>query len=646
MRTCLFYLFLLVTSPLVGQECPTGQSITLSTQEAVDSFPIKYPDCRDIAGDLIIEGNERDSITDLRGLSGLRSVSGQLSIRSTYLTDLSDLRNLEAVNGKLSIWNNFILTSLAGIQDLKTGTRFVTISNNPELENLDGFPTQLKGVHVDIVNNERLENLQGMSGLDTLSGLTLQQNPNVCSLGFSPPITVTSGILFTNLPRLKSLHSLKTARHLDAIGLIALDSLQSLQGLEHADSVYQVVIDNCHSLTTLNGLQGLRSVSYLYVGGFRMDINQEPLNKEGNRTLKSLDGLENLHRAGFCLVSYNNSLTSIDALRNLESDYLNISNNNGLRVIRELPAGGDDMLLHIYQNAALDSILSSEAPKQLHTLYLYQNPALSSISGFNNLKYIEHDAYISNNNQLDLKDGFKQLETIGRDLEIIGNNQLTNLEAFRNLQVIRGQLLLSKNPQLNLNSGFKQLETIGGNLVISDNNQLANLEAFRNLQVIRGQLQVSRNIHLSSIEGLRMVDPGQLNDLNISHNPVMDTCTIPLVCEMIDQQNPIYQFIYRNGPRCSFRKEIKEDCNQVTTSLSDPIESPIHILPNPATELLQLSIQQPGRLRIFSASGQLQVDQAYQADQPVSIARLPAGMYVARLSTTQGRSYAGRFVKQ
>jgi hypothetical protein len=84
----------------------------------------------------------------------------------------------------------------------------------------------------------------------------------------------------------------------------------------------------------------------------------------------------------------------------------------------------------------------------------------------------------------------------------------------------------------------------------------------------------------------------------------------------------------------------------VTTAVTDPIESPIHILPNPATELLQLSIQQPGRLRIFSTSGQLQLDQVYQPNQPVSIERLPAGMYVARLTTTQGGSYAGRFVKQ
>jgi hypothetical protein len=129
------------------------------------------------------------------------------------------------------------------------------------------------------------------------------------------------------------------------------------------------------------------------------------------------------------------------------------------------------------------------------------------------------------------------------------------------------------------------------------------------------------------------------------NNSALSICAVLSVCQYLERSAKPRN-IFGNAPDCRSPEEIQDKCSRVTTSVTDPIKSPIHILPNPATELLQLSIQQPGRLRIFSTSGQLQLEQVYQPHQLVSIAGLPAGMYVARLTTTQGSSYAGRFVKQ
>jgi hypothetical protein len=53
-----------------GQSClPEG--ITFSSQEQIDNFQTNYPDCIEIEGGVLIEGND---ITNLEGLSLLEAV--------------------------------------------------------------------------------------------------------------------------------------------------------------------------------------------------------------------------------------------------------------------------------------------------------------------------------------------------------------------------------------------------------------------------------------------------------------------------------------------------------------------------------------------------------------------------------------------
>lgn len=597
MRTCLICLLLLLACTLISQECPESPSITLSTQEAVDSFLIKYPDCRDIAGDLIIEGDDRDPITNLRGLNRLRSVSGSLIIRSTPLNDLSGLENLESVGDGLSLFNNDVLTSIEGLQNLRL-VHSITLYSNPGLKKLHGFSAQLDCRNIAISGSDQLESLDGLQLSDTLETFYVSDNLNITRLGLDASTIVTDEIGLRNLPRLKSIASLRTDGSLRWASFTFLDSLQSLHGLESLQSVGFMTIDNCHALTDLNGLQGLQSSSeFLFVGGTERQVTDHVDNTEGNRSLKSLDGLEGLKEVRTLLVAYNDSLADISGLRNLESGSLVLFDNNGLRDIHQLPAGGTSLRLYIDQNQALESIRSPEHPKILQTLVLSANPSLTSITGFNDLNSVQGDILIEKNNQLEMLDG------------------------------------------------FKDLETIAGSLIIRNNSQLKRFEGFRKLKNLRDQLDIGGNFLLSSLEGLDNIDPDVLEGLSIINNRSLTTCAILSICQYLERSAKP-RIIFGNAPDCNSPEEIQDKCNKVTTAVIDPIESPIQILPNPATELLQLSIQQPGQLRIFSASGQLQLDQVYQPHQPVSIARLPAGLYVARLTTTQGGSYAGRFVKQ
>jgi len=59
---------------LNAQPClPAG--ITFSSQQQIDNFQTNYPNCTEIGGDMIIEGND---ITNLDGLSVLTTIGGFL----------------------------------------------------------------------------------------------------------------------------------------------------------------------------------------------------------------------------------------------------------------------------------------------------------------------------------------------------------------------------------------------------------------------------------------------------------------------------------------------------------------------------------------------------------------------------------------
>ena len=72
--TAISIYFLLLTYNSFSQPClPEG--ITFTTQAQIDYFQNSYPDCTEIEGDVLIEGND---ITNLDGLNVLTMVGGNL----------------------------------------------------------------------------------------------------------------------------------------------------------------------------------------------------------------------------------------------------------------------------------------------------------------------------------------------------------------------------------------------------------------------------------------------------------------------------------------------------------------------------------------------------------------------------------------
>jgi hypothetical protein len=114
------------------------EGVTFSTQEQIDNFPIDYPFCKVIEGNVDIHGF--DNITNLIGLLNLDSILGSLTIKSNDLiTGLYGLQNLGFIGNGLFIGNNLNLSFLFHLNNLNSINGILSISNNESLTSLSGL---------------------------------------------------------------------------------------------------------------------------------------------------------------------------------------------------------------------------------------------------------------------------------------------------------------------------------------------------------------------------------------------------------------------------------------------------------------------------------------------------------------------------
>ncbi len=191
------------------------EGITFTTQEEIDSFQINYPNCAQIAGNLIISG---DGITNLNGLENLTSIGVTLKIiNNNNLSSLNGLENIETIGGRLYIENNPLLTGLSGIENVTSIGGQLSVSSNSSLSSLTELVNLASvGGGIIILNNDALA---GFSGLDNLTsiwgGLTISNNgaitnltglENVTSIGGS--LTIHNNDILTNLIGIDNLSSI------------------------------------------------------------------------------------------------------------------------------------------------------------------------------------------------------------------------------------------------------------------------------------------------------------------------------------------------------------------------------------------------------------------------------------------------------
>ena len=270
-----------------AQTClPEGVKFT--SQAQIDAFAVNYPGCVQILGDVLIEEQTPENITNLNGLAQLTSLGGRLKIQdNAALNNLNGLEAVVSIGGRLNISSNGLLSSLEGLQSLAYLGESLSISDNMSLQSLSASKNlnQIQG-DLFISANASLRSLNGLNSIKTVAGIMI----------------VSSNENLSTLAGLDSLVSINNDFHLFDNAL-----LYSLSGLKRLQSVAQdLVIEENLSLVNLNGLDSLTEI-----GGFLQIAN--------NRSLVSIENLRKLTSIGGLLQIYNNrflkSLSGLDSIR-------------------------------------------------------------------------------------------------------------------------------------------------------------------------------------------------------------------------------------------------------------------------------------------------------------------------------------------
>ena len=268
---------------LLAQSClPDG--IELTSQSQIDSFPINYPSCSEILGNILISESIPNNITNLDSLNQIETINGWLRIEyNTSLSDITGLENLTIIGDGLRIINNPSLASLSGLDSLTvvsdlfvtycdaleslTGLEGLTtlggslnISANPLLTDLWGLHNLLAidGV-IELSGNVSMTNLSGLDSLTTIISILIQSNDAL--VDFSGLDNLVEIVQYFTLANNNTLTDFTGLGNLSSIGtaflLFTHDSLTSFSGLSSLERIEVFSINNCDQLIDLAGLENV-----------------------------------------------------------------------------------------------------------------------------------------------------------------------------------------------------------------------------------------------------------------------------------------------------------------------------------------------------------------------------------------------------
>lgn len=272
-------------------------------------------------GNQLVIGSNPD-LVNLKGLENLKFVGGQMIVvQNASLTTIEALGNIEDYYNHLSIVENKSLINLDGLNFLEK-VAFLNIIENNSLQNIDALSNLKEALEVRVQNNPTLTNIQALQNIKELDGrLMISSNNALQNLAGLEGIThigqelfIANNSLLENIDPLRNLSTFP--RNIDIRDNPLLRSISALKGMEYA---HNLLIDNNRSLESLEGLNDLRVVSY-----YLQIINTK---------IQDLSPLSNLEYVKSIGIHHNPLLENMDGLIKLgiATQHLKISNNNVLK---------------------------------------------------------------------------------------------------------------------------------------------------------------------------------------------------------------------------------------------------------------------------------------------------------------------------
>jgi len=226
-------------------------------------------------------------LTSFKGLNNLVQLS-TLSIANNYsLIDLKGLEKLESLN-TLGITDNVNLETINGLSSLSNIDQGLSIIGNTNLKTLTGSSMRSKQINsVSVIGNPRLKDLAILSSLETSESMAIRYNSAVLSLndlknlkninsvleivnnnglenleGLNLLTTVGKNLILDSNLALKNLNGLSSLTNIGGnLDILSCTRLKNLQGLEALQTVKgRVTLRSNLQLQSLEGLAGLESV--------------------------------------------------------------------------------------------------------------------------------------------------------------------------------------------------------------------------------------------------------------------------------------------------------------------------------------------------------------------------------------------------
>ncbi len=274
--------------------------------------------------------------SSLEGLNNLKTVDFVINLVDLpNLENLHALSNLESIGVGLFLNKLPILTNLNGLEQLTHIGSVLDISYNNTLVNLDGLSglstfddySGESTISIYIIDNPILTSLEGLSNIQTpIEKLMIRENDSLINLNGLESISGTLNELFLSNLNLKDLSALANVTSIDYLNITGCYSLTSLDQLAQLSSISQLHLSNnpilgdidviCNASPNLYSLT-LEEMPLLEDLTCFQNIKTVPGNifLSNNSSLTSLQGLESLLQVGGSFfILYNPALSDFCAL--------------------------------------------------------------------------------------------------------------------------------------------------------------------------------------------------------------------------------------------------------------------------------------------------------------------------------------------
>ena len=230
-------------------------ALEFTTQEAIDQFPINYPDC-DSVYSVLVRGA---AIQNLNGLLGLRYVDYSLIIEKTSITSLQGLDSLRNPSDNFQLAQNNSLISLHGLEKV-TGFNNATFRENLNLPNLSGLENLVSAYSLKIWFNDALIDLSPLPSFKYVWYLSIVDNRGLVSLnGLNNLQQVVEELVINTHPLLTSIDGLENISNLKNVEIKTNPKLSDIDAFRYLDHIKGNLVINDNN--TLSDIDGLNAVS-------------------------------------------------------------------------------------------------------------------------------------------------------------------------------------------------------------------------------------------------------------------------------------------------------------------------------------------------------------------------------------------------